>query len=62
MKKQCETALRLFLFLAVKFSAPQARTALRGIDLRLRALSSRDRLGNAVSGFILPDTAVKGVS
>ena len=40
MKKQRETALRLFLFLAVKCSAPQARKALRGISVRLRILKT----------------------
>ena len=52
--------LGLFLFHRL-VSVPQVRTALRGVDLRLRGLSSRGRLGNAVSGFILPDTAIKSV-
>ena len=44
------------------FPAPQARTALRGISVRLRVLSSRGRLCYFVFRFIVPDTAVKSVS
>lgn len=62
MKKQRETALRLFLFLAVKCSAPQAWTALRGISVRLRELSSRGRLCNPMFRLILPDTAIESIS
>ncbi len=43
-------------------SALQARTALRGISVRLRRLSSRGRLCNPMFHLILPHTAVKGVS
>ena len=56
-----QAVLRSFLFRRLVF-APQARTALSGISVFLRGLSNRGRLDNAVSGFILPDTAVKGVN
>ena len=62
LRKQCGKSPILLLFLMVKFSAPQARTALRGVSVRLRGLSSRDRLGDPVFRFILTHTAIEGIS
>ena len=44
------------------FPAPQARTALRSVSVRLRVLSSRGRLCYSVFRFILSDTAIEGIS
>ena len=45
-----QALLRSFLFRRLVFRYAQARTALRGVSVRLRWLSSRGKLANALGG------------